>query len=473
VSTRAASRLAASAEYGARNTAFAALSGGLAGDTGFLGGSASRFSSDGVSSAANGSEADGFGQWAANGQGRLYLSDDFELFVRGRFAGGRAEIDGFPAPAFTLADTAEYQQTRQRSGAAGAVYDSGALFLSASYSLADTERETYDSPSAGAANYTTDGHSERLQLTGEWRPIGPLLVDFGGSWEWTRFATLFDAPRQTHSAGAYAQLGIEHGPLSAHAGLRQDDHARFGGATSFGADASYEVAPDVRLRVSLGEGFKAPTLFQLYSDYGNAALAPERSSSTDLGLAWHDRGTFPYAGVTLFRRESDNLIGFVSCFGSSGGICAGRPYGTYDNIGRVRAQGIELEAGHRLAAGLSARLAYSFVDSVDRTPGSAQRGNLLARRPRHALTLGGEWETASGGPVLGADLRWVSHAFDDDAGSVRLPAYATLDLTARWPVSERIELYGRIENLWDEDYQTAAGYASPGRGAFFGARVRL
>jgi vitamin B12 transporter len=54
-----------------------------------------------------------------------------------------------------------------------------------------------------------------------------------------------------------------------------------------------------------------------------------------------------------------------------------------------------------------------------------------------------------------------------------MPSHAVVDVTARWPVSERIELFGRIENLWDEDYQTAAGYASPGRGAFVGARLRL
>ena len=53
-----------------------------------------------------------------------------------------------------------------------------------------------------------------------------------------------------------------------------------------------------------------------------------------------------------------------------------------------------------------------------------------------------------------------------------MPAYATLDVTARWPVSERVELFGRIENVWDEQYQTAAGYASPGRGAFVGVRLR-
>ena len=181
----------------------------------------------------------------------------------------------------------------------------------------------------------------------------------------------------------------------------------------------------------------------------------------------------PYASATLFRRDSDDLIDFVSCFGSAGGICAGRPFGTYDNVGRVRAQGAEIEAGADLLPRLAARLAYSLVDTKNRTPGSPDRGNALARRPRHTLSLGGAWQVAEDGASLGADLRWVSKSFDDAANRVPLPAYAVLDLTASWPVSERIELYGRIENLWNERYQTAAGYASPPRGAFVGARVRV
>jgi len=469
-STRAESGLAASAEYGARDTAHATLSAGLGGEHGFIGGAASWYRSDGFSAAAGGTEADGFEQLAANAQGRLYFSDRFEVFVRGRYAEGDLELDGFPAPAFALADTDEYQQTRQYSGAAGAVYDSGVLFLSGSWSLADTERELFDPAFGSAPSYTTDGHSDRLDLTGEWRPIGPLILAFGGSYEWTRFETLFDAGESTGIAGAYAQLGIEYGAISGHAGLRLDDHRDFGGATSFGADLSWEVAPALRLRASAGEGFKAPSLFQLHSDYGNASLRPEQSTSFDLGLAWGRRGQWPYAAVTLYRRASENLIGFVSCFGTTTGICAGRPFGTYDNVGRARSQGVEVEAGAELTRGLTLLGAWSLADNANRTAGSADFGNPLPRRPRHALSLAAEWDL--GAPVIGADLRWASASFDDPAATVRMPAYATLDLTARWPVGERVELFGRIENLWDERYQTAAGYGSPGRGAFVGLRLK-
>ncbi|WP_305095663.1 TonB-dependent receptor plug domain-containing protein [Croceibacterium aestuarii] len=469
-STLATTGLQGSAEYGSRGTAYLTAAGGVGGENGYLGGSAGWYTSDGFSSAAAGTERDGFEQWNADGQGRIYFSDSFEIFARGRYAEGDLDIDGYPPPSYTLTDTAERQETRQWSTAAGAVYDSGILFLAGSYALSDTQRDSFDPAIGTAPTYTTHGRSDRLALNGEWRAIGPLLVDFGASYEWTRFATLLDLPRKTGIGGAYVQVGLEYGPVSGHAGLRHDEHQDFGGATSFGADLSYEVAPDLRLRASLGEGFKAPSLFQLHSDYGNAALAPEKSTSFDLGLAWHRRGEWPYAAVTLYRRDSADLIGFVSCFGMTAGICAGRPQGTYDNVGKARSQGVEVEAGAELAAGLTLLGSYSFADNANRTSGSAEFGLPLARRPRHALSVMAEWDLDA--VVLGGDLRWVSKSFDDAAATVRLDPYATLDLTARVPLGKRTELFGRIENLWDEQYQTAAGYASPGRGMFVGVRLK-
>lgn len=473
VTTRAEPGLEASAEYGARDTADATLTGGLGGERGFIGGSASWYRTSGFSSAANGTEPDGFEQWAANGQGRFKLVPNVSAFVRGRYAVGDLDLDGFPPPDYVLADTAETQHTRQYSGAAGASYAGGPFSLTSAWSFADTRRSTFDPTAGPGPTFSGDGHSDRFDVNGEWRPPGPLLLDFGGDYERTAYVTLSDAPAHTHTAGAYAQLGIERNGLAAHVGARRDDHAGLGGATSLGADVSYELVTGVRLLASVGQGFKAPTLFQLLSDYGNQALRPERSTSFDLSLAWRDRNRLPYASVALFRRDEDGLIDFVSCFGMTDGICAGRPYGTYDNVGRARAQGAEVEAGAELLRGVSARLVYSFLDARNRMPGSPEFRNRLARRPRHTLSLGAEWRVTNDGPTLGVDLRWVSGSFDDAANLVPLHSYSVLDLTVRWPVSAHVELFGRIENFWNERYQTAAGYASPPRGMFAGARWRL
>ena len=466
-STRAQGGLRAMAEYGARDTASAMVSGGLSDpDTGFLGLSGTWFTTDGLSAAAAGTEADGFEQWALNGHARYYFDERLEVFARSRYAEGELEIDGFPAPGFTLADTDERQDTRQWTGSTGAVMDTGALFVSAAYSFADTRRDNRDGD--GAITFESQGRSDRLDLRGEWRPIGPLLVHFGAENEWTDYETSTDSGESTRISGIYAQGGIEWNAISGHLGARVDDHADFGTAVSFGADASYELADGWRLRASLGEGFKAPSLFQLHSDYGNRALEPEQSTSFDLGLAYGARADSPlYGAVTLFQRNTDNQIAFVSCFGDTSGICTDRPFGTYDNVARTRARGLEAELWASPANGVRLGALYTLTDTQNR-----DTGLTLARRPRHAATFTGEWEPVDA-LSLAADLRVVSASFDDAANQVRLDGYELLTLRAAWNVSERVQLFGRIENVWDEQYQTAAGYGTAGTGAHVGARLAL
>ena len=167
-----------------------------------------------------------------------------------------------------------------------------------------------------------------------------------------------------------------------------------------------------------------------------------------------------YGAATVFRRESENQIEFASCFGSTAPLCATRPFGYYDNIGRVRAQGFELELGARPVAGFIARAAYAYVDAENRTPGSTRLGNALARRPRHALTLSADWQVVTEGIALGADVRLVSDSFDDAANLTRLDGFEVVTLRAAMPVGERFELFGRIENLFDQHYHCLL-YTSP------------
>jgi vitamin B12 transporter len=459
--------LSGSLEYGTHDSLYGTAGARLEAGPAVLNAQIGHFTTDGFSAADGGTEADGFRQTEFAGRVEIALVEGLGAFANARMADGRLEIDGFPAPTFSLADTAEYQETRQRSGAAGLRFEGGGVQLAAIASLADTERDSFDPAFGSAPGYTTDGESERAELRGRWGFAGNLAVDFGAEKEWQRFSTLFDPVRTTAIGGAYAQLDYEARGLHLAAGARRDQHRDFGGEWSFGADAAWDLDP-VRLTASYGEGFKAPTLFQLHSDFGNALLRPEQSRSYDLGLGFAGSGL--RAQVTAFRRDTEDLIGFVSCFGVATGICAGRPFGTYGNIGRARAQGLEAE-GQVTFAAVTLGAAYTLLDAEDRSPGSATRGNDLARRPKHALTLSGD--IAAGERArFGADLRVVSDSFDDAANAVPLDGYATLAVRGEWDASERVTLFGRVENLWDEDYQTAAGYATSGRAAYFGARAR-
>jgi vitamin B12 transporter len=198
--------------------------------------------------------------------------------------------------------------------------------------------------------------------------------------------------------------------------------------------------------------------------YGNPDLRPERSRSWDIGIEHGSRRRGPYLAISAFRRDSTDLINYTCC-------TAERPFGTYENVGEARAEGIELEAGGDIGRELRLQGVYSHVASVDRTAGEPNEGRELARRPRHSATISADWNRSSG-VKLGADLRIVGGSFDDAANLVPLDGYAVLTLRGSVAVSQRIELFGRVENVWDEQYQTVAGYGTQGRAGWIGARAR-
>lgn len=107
--------------------------------------------------------------------------------------------------------------------------------------------------------------------------------------------------------------------------MRHDDHNRFGGATTFGASGVFAPGEgNTTFRASYAEGFKAPSLFQLQSDFGNQQLQPERSKGWDAGITQSLVEGRLQASATYFRRNSSDLIIFVSCVAPLTGICANR-----------------------------------------------------------------------------------------------------------------------------------------------------
>ncbi len=477
VTTAALDGVAATAEYGANDTIYATAAAGLQRDTYSASLAASFHDSDGISAAEVGNEPDGFRQYQLTGKGRADLGQ-IALVASTRYAESRLDIDGFPAPVFAFADTPEFQDTREASGRVGAEFTSEAIDLAGGFALSDTRRELFDPTFGTVSNYTTKGRSERAELTGVVRLPADFRLDFGADREWTRFSTTFDLAKRARQTSAHALLGWHTDTASLSGGARYDDHNRFGGEWTLGANGSVNLPRDWRLRASYGEGFKTPTLFQLLSDFGNAGLAPERSRSFDAGVERGDRNGATHFAVTFFRRDSRDLIDFVSCFGSTATICTGRPFGTYDNVRRARAEGFEVEANIRPLEGLQLRAAYSYVKATNR-----DNGNDLARRPRHALSLSGDWALDPGrvfATTLGADVRLVGDSFDDPGNFTRLDGHALLTLRANRPLllldaaSQRtLDLFGRVENVGDADYQTVAGYGTLGRSAHVGVRLRL
>ncbi|MBY6128530.1 TonB-dependent receptor [Qipengyuania aquimaris] len=465
ISTRADTGFQGSLEAGSRGSVFASALGGVSDDKFYVGLTGSWYATDGFSSAVNGVEDDGFTQMATGITAFYDVAENLELSGHLNMSESQLDIDGFPAPSFALADTGETQKTLRYWGDIGLSYYGTDLTLRARYSRADTDRT--NRAEDRTVGFESKGQMERADIRGEYRLVGGLTAAFGYDYQRNQYETTFDQFAQADIQGVYAQMGWVMGNLSVHAGARVDDHDYFGSETSFGADASYVLSNGWRVRASVGEGFKAPSLFQLFSDYGNRALEPEQSTSVDIGIETGRRDAGRYFSLTAFRRDSENLIDFVFCTGVAPTPCSPGQFGTYDNVERARSQGIEAEAGINLTNDLRLSGVYSLVDAEDR-----MTGNELARRPRNFGTFFADWQSQFG-LSLGADLRIVGDSFNDAGNFTPIDGYELVDLRASFDFGDNFEVFGRVENVFDTEYETVTGYGTPGTGVFAGVRARM
>ncbi|RYY35439.1 MAG: TonB-dependent receptor, partial [Sphingomonadales bacterium] len=226
------------------------------------------------------------------------------------------------------------------------------------------------------------------------------------------------------------------------------------------------------------EGFKAPTLYQLFSEYGNQALDPERAKGWEAGAEQRFLDGKAALGATYFERRTRDLITFASCsFTSSNPLCflpgtTARRFGYYFNTARAFANGIEASARYQLGDRVSLNGNYSWIVSEDRSTGSANFGRQLARRPRHAWNASATYALPDG-PSVSAAVRWSGDTFDNAANTVRLASYTLVDLRVEYPVSASLSLFARAENLFDEHYQTVANFGTLGRSVYAGVRGRF
>ena len=467
----------ANAEYGYADSMFA--SAGISGATGPVSGSLTGgyLRTDGISSAASGTERDGYRQYGATGRLGVEFAPGIGLDLRGYFADSRAELDGFPAPDYVLADTADYGKTQELYGYAGlhANFADGRFNNRVAFTIADINRDTYEPAFGAEPSFLGRGRSERYEYQGDFRPLDQVRVVAGVERENSRFNDGFTYA-DTGITSVYGQLIVKPlDILTLTGGVRNDDHEDFGNHTTFGANAALALRTGTTVRASYGEGFKAPTLYQLFSDYGNRGLDPETARNFDIGVEQAFLADRARVGVTYFNRRTRNQIDFRNCSPveqtTAGSICVDRPFGVYDNVARAEADGVEVSLALRPVDALTLTANYSYIHTENRSIG-ANFGNTLARRPEQTASVNADYRFAVG-LSIGGTVSLVGDSFDDAANATRLDGYALASIRAEMPITDQVALYGRVDNLTDARYQTVAGYGNYGRAAYGGVRLRL
>ena len=231
-----------------------------------------------------------------------------------------------------------------------------------------------------------------------------------------------------------------------------------------------------RLRLSAGTGIRPPGAFEIaFTD--NPALRPERTRSVDFGVEQAlASGRVVVEATAFFNRYDDLIVSVGQSFRDASQFRT-------DNLDNSRARGLELAASARTAQGFEARATYTWLDTevlaLDAADGQAKAGfavgDPLLRRPRHqgSLELSFTQPLFSVFTSVGARGRTldIDPTFGTFGGLFDNPGYAVVDLGGSVRVTEGLELTGRVQNLFDRDYEEAFGFPALGRSFVAGVRV--
>ena len=458
--------------------------------------SLSHLRSDGFSAAANGTEADGHRATRLNFHLRHRLENGVTLgangflgrevseydpqFFRPEAAGTlvRATLQPWgaspDAPSVALGDgqTGDERSTITTAGLrAFAEWESGRFTHSLALTARQIRRHYFenevgvdfgsfvpDAPGATTGTLLTQNTVSDNTYVG--RRIGlsylatgeiatGLRASFGAEWTnetYRQAGTFGPGAGKVGMGGVFGEVLWSPGErLDVSAALRHDRHSDFGGATTGRVALAFRPSEDVTLRAQAGTGYRAPSSYERFGAFvGNAALRPEKSRSADFGIEKRFAGGASLR-ATVFWLEVENLIDYS--FATS----------SYAQVpGRSRRQGVELEAqvplGERVMLGGS----YTYLDST------VNAASSWGRQPRHVLGLNlgvdvGERTRA------GLGLRHV-------AGRPGLRDYTLVNALVSHDLGNGAEAWLRLENLFDENYVSVAGYGTPGRSVFVGLR---
>ncbi len=262
----------------------------------------------------------------------------------------------------------------------------------------------------------------------------------------------------SHAGFAQAQATLQDRILLT-AGVRQDHYNTFGDATTYRVTGGY-LHPETgtKVRGSYATGFRAPTINQLFfPGFGNPDLKPEESKGLDVGV---DQRLFQeklFLSVTYFWNHFDNLIQNVT----AGALL--RP----ENVGQAKTQGWELGFRAHILHNLELRGQYTYTLSRDLT-----NNRRLSRWPIDQASLSVSYQPIQSVHV-NADYRFVGARNNDASNtpSQRMGSFGVVNVSTTYDVNKTMQVFGRIENLTNQQYEEIAGFGTAIRSVYGGVKL--
>jgi vitamin B12 transporter len=457
------------------------------------GGAVNYFDTRGISAACacdGNTEPDGNRNLGATANLRWHASDVLSVDLRGFYTKSHTDIDGYPPPNYNFQDDPEFGRDQLLAGYAAVTgsWLNGQVTQRVALIGSDSDRRFYGvfAPAAPytftpAESFYAEGGSTRLEYQGVIEADATDELTYGAE---TQLSTINTASTASNTdpilgppttgrdrlTGYYGQWQSTWAQsLTLTGGLRYDKDELFGSHTSLKLAGAWSLGDGTTvLRANYGDGYKAPTLYEQLSSYSNpfAPLAPEKAVGWEAGLDHDMLDKKLRASVTYFSRSEHDLIDYDDCFSTDPG-CVLRPYGYYFNVDRAHVRGIETGLQGHPAEGWSVWLNYTNLRAID-----ALTGLSLARRPHVTDNAGLSWSSKSGAS-LGASYGFVGARFDDAANITPLDSSENVSLFGSIALGTGLQLTARVDNLFKNRSEPAAGYGYLGEAFYVGLRVTL
>ncbi len=281
----------------------------------------------------------------------------------------------------------------------------------------------------------------------------------------------------SHAGFAQGQLNLWD-RVFATAGVRQDDYNVFGNATTYRATAGYlHQETGTKIRGSYATGFRAPTINQLFFPvFGNPNVKPEKSQSMDIGVDQYlldNRLTLSggffwnhYRDMIVFQQNLP-VCGPDTVFGDPlGNFCA-------QNIGQVSTKGWEASVKYAVVKDVlfiknldvQAQYTNTLTRNIEQQP-----GNRVPRMPVDQWSMIISYQPID--PVrINLEGRYVGSRFNDTANRQSMPAFDVWNISASYNVTNRVQTYVRLDNIFNEKYEEVLLFGTPVRSIFVGLRV--
>lgn len=419
-----------------------------------IGFNASNLNSKGFSTAASPNpstdlEKDGFDQQGISLNVQHKISDRFRLNTNLQANKNKADLD---AGAFADSDQDAYKKQSSLLGFGGQ-YILGNATIDFNWS----ENKVNNQFSSFGDTYDNTGNISNAEVNVSY-PI-TSYVDLISGFNYKRSATSQfstsqyspDLVSSNNLKSLYSSLFIKLGDnFRTELGGRFNEHNVYGTNLTYTINPSYLIAGKYKLFVNFSSAYKVPSLYQLFSVYGNINLQPESTRTFELGadmdIAENFRLNWAY-----FNRSIQDVIGFGSNF-------------TYINSDQQKDHGFELELNAKPSNKIQVDAFYAYVYGQI-YKGNTVQNNLL-RRPMHSAGLNISTKLSS---KVSSSLiyKWVGSRKDsyydgflNQSVNAQLSAYNLLDLYIQYQPTSRVNVFADVKNLLNVNYVDFAGYTT-------------